>query len=146
MQTRTFQTEILKGAAKEGYTGLYWYVEARLPYSARPSRDKGEVFLCYPQRRIPVVPVAPDPAKTRPLADMMRFLYRFHAPSTDTSINLIHQETLDGDNLPWYVWSEPVLLDVICVGCGEVVQVDHLLFDEDWVCRACRQSGNCCDG
>lgn len=138
VQSRTFQAKILQGASQEGYVGLYWYVEARLPYSMRSSPDKGEVFVCYPHRRIPVVPVAPDPAKTRPLAAMMGELYRPHAPSNELSVSLIHEDTLKGDNLPWYVWTDPVLLDVICACCGEVAQIDHALVEDDWICKRCR--------
>ena len=55
-QTRTWQKEILDNAKRDGYAGLYWYVEGTLPLSERKSKD-GHFPAAWPGVWVPVVAV-----------------------------------------------------------------------------------------
>lgn len=137
VQNKTFQKRMLEGADKEGYAGYYWYVGARVPYTQRINKAQEEVFVSYPPRLVPLIPVAPDPDATRRIAEMVRWLHRPYWPTDETAVGLIHEESLT--NIPWYIWSEPVTTDMVCGECGAVTSIDDFLFECGWICRDCRR-------
>jgi hypothetical protein len=133
-QTRTFQRRVLEGAQRDGYAGLYWYVEMMLP---------GRVYAsaAYPWLFVPVVPVAPDPEISRHWAHMLSELFKHDNPGVEFQPALTAIDVLQSVGLPWYEWGHPVTVDVVCAMCGGIGQIDASLLIESsaWVCSFCAE-------
>lgn len=132
-QTGKFKRKVLEGAAATGYAGLYWYIEMSLP---------GRVFAsaAHPGKWVPVIPVAPDPEVTRHWAHMLAEMFKDSNPPTITfEPALTALDVMQSTGLPWYVYGDPVLVDVVCRACGAIEQIDaHLLqHSPAWVCEFC---------
>lgn len=131
-QTRTWQRRILAKAQRDGYAGLFWYIEATAPGL--------RVFpAAYPGRWVPVVPVAPDPDASRRYADMLGEFFRLSNPRALTFVAaLTHMESLEGTGCAWYVWTEDVVIDAVCTACGAVERVGHTAVEGwPWLCVEC---------
>lgn len=133
-QTRTWQRKILEQASRDNYAGLYWYIEWQLGYNNYAS-------AAAPGKFVPVVPVGPDPETSRHWAHLLAELFRVsNPPGSSFEPALTSIEVLA--TVPWYVWGETPIVDVVCALCGSVEQVDCelLAMSPAWVCAACAES------
>lgn len=131
-QSRTWQRRILAKAQRDGYVGLFWYIEATAPGL--------RIFpAAYPGRWIPVVPVAPDPDASRRYVDMLGEFFRLSNPRAVTFVAaLTHLESLENTGCAWYVWTEDVEIDAVCCVCGAVERVGHTAVEgATWLCIEC---------
>ena len=134
-QTRTWQKEILDNAKRDGYAGLYWYVEGTLPLSERKSKD-GHFPAAWPGVWVPVVAVGPCAETSQHFAALM--LEAFRVGNAGKRIEWGLALTTDGlliqSNLQWYAWGETPAdwrHDLICPRCGSVTQFD---IAQAWQC------------
>lgn len=130
-QNRTWQRKVLDAARRDGYDGLFWYIEACLP---------GRIHLsaAHPSVWVPVVRVAPDPEETRHWAHLLAELFRASNPPTVSyEAALTHTEALE--LVPWYEFGDTVMVDAICRGCGsvDVVDCELLAMSPAWLCAVC---------
>ena len=143
-QTRTWQRQVLDAARPHDYADLFWFVEARTP----PSQGCVHFAAAYPGRWVPVVPVAPDPAATRPIADMLAHLFRLsNPPSMDWSPALADAESFAQLGCWWYIWSDDISIDAVCDRCGAVEATGHTKCEgATWLCEACAMTNLVCKG
>ena len=106
---------------------LLYFVEMDIPRNLRTSPDAGHVAATYPAGWIPVVPLAPDPRAAEHYAHLLCALLEDgnRGRSILFRVELSSRSVLDGYGLAWYVWGEPipVQVDAICAECGGVHRV-----------------------
>lgn len=136
-QTRTYQRQFLEAAQRDGYAGLYWWIEATWG-AGKQSSPVG-----YPGPWLPLVPVAPDPDASRRIAGMLAWLLKLAMPGCaghSFDVALTHDEALQATGCKWYLWHQDVAQDAICDYCGAVEVVAHTLVEIEgvtWICEEC---------
>lgn len=136
-QNRTWQKKLLAGARSVGEIDkLYWYIEVDAP--------GGRSHLAgYPGRWVPVVPVGNDPEASRRIAGLVAEFFRL---SNDPRLSYT-ECLMDAQQLAdyrWYIWTESVPVDAVCVDCAGVETVLHTELEcvAGWICGACRRNKN----
>lgn len=132
-QTRTWQQGILALAQKTGFDDLYWYTQVVAP---------GNIVFpgAYPALWIPVVPVGPDPKASYRIAGMLSEFFKLSNPPAFR----YHECLVDSTGLAghqWYIWTESVPIDAVCVSCASVETVLHLDWEierPNWLCPMCK--------
>lgn len=133
-QTKTWQRKVLTEAQRDGYAGLYWFVEMTW------SGGQRHAPAAYPGLWVPVVPVAPCADGSRRLADMLAYLFRLSNPVTTTfAPALTSTEALQTTGCRWYEWTADVEQDAVCDLCGAVERVGLSMIEGGpaWMCEVC---------
>lgn len=137
-QSKTFQRKTLEAAAKQGNLHrLFWHVEITVPYAtlkAHPTLDR-HMTATWPKVWVPVVPVAPDPARSRFWAELLLEVVKDanRGQGIDISLALTDIELLEETR--WYEWGD-WRWDNLCAVCGAVWTDTTIGFD---LCPTCTQ-------
>jgi hypothetical protein len=112
------QREIIRAAAPH-FTGLFYYAEARLPVRMRQDKFSDGYFPgAYPERHIPVIPVAPDPQVSRAWVELLCGLFWSYQPLFEFAPMLTSLQKLQATGAKWYVWGNSDLICPQCAGVG----------------------------
>lgn len=150
-QSRSWQQKYLDSL--KDTNGLYWYCESVLPPSMRKTKlHDGWSPVGYPGKNIPVVPVGKDWKASRRIADMLCWIFRVHVPYALEIAPVVAAECdMNAYGAPWRIWTDDVLLDVVCACCGSIDKVSYMVAEESvkgadgqpntrWLCAECVDS------